>query len=153
VSTDNRIVSIVDDDKDITILFQGALRSTVPIRILTFTDPFLALEHFLVNDHTYAVVICDSKMPGLNGMELLKKMKDLNQFVRTILITAYALDQDLFMQYAKKRIINGFLQKPIQLDHLREEVNNQLLAYELDKKISFIMIGIVQNIYDYPKFI
>jgi two-component system response regulator (stage 0 sporulation protein F) len=76
------------------------------------------------------VVICDSKMPGLNGMELLKKLKDLNRLVRTILITAYALDHDLFMQYAKKRIINGFLQKPIRLDHLREEVNNQLLAYE-----------------------
>jgi len=41
-------------------------------------------------------------MPGLNGMELLKKMKDLNQFVRTILITAYELDQNLFMQYAKE---------------------------------------------------
>jgi DNA-binding NtrC family response regulator len=116
VSTDNRIVSIVDDDTDITVLLKAALRSTARIRILTFTDPISALEHFLVNDHTYAVVICDSKMPNLNGMELLKKMKDLNQFVRTILITAYELDQDLFMQYAKKRIINGFLQKPIRLD-------------------------------------
>jgi DNA-binding NtrC family response regulator len=134
VYIDNKIVSIVDDDKDITILFQGALRSTGRIRILTFTDPILALEHFLVNDHTYAVVICDSKMPGLNGFELLKKMKGLNQFVRTILITAYELDQDLFMQYAKMRIINGFLQKPIRLVDLRDEVNNQLLAYDSDKK-------------------
>jgi DNA-binding NtrC family response regulator len=134
VSTDNRIVSIVDDDKDITILFEAALRSTARIRILTYTDPILAFEHFLVNDHTYALVICDSKMSGLNGMELLKKMKGLNQFVRTILITAYELDQDLFMQYAKMRIINGFLQKPIRLDDLRDEVNNQLLAYDSDKK-------------------
>lgn len=134
MSTDNRIVSIIDDDKDITVLFQVALRSIGRIRILTFTDPILALEHFLFNDHTYAAVVCDSKMPGLNGMELLKKMKDLNQFVRTILITAYAIDHDLFMQYAKKRIINGFLQKPIRLDDLRDEVNNQLLAYESDKK-------------------
>ncbi len=127
-------MSIVDDDKDITRLFQAALRSTRRIRILTFTDPILALEHFLVNDHTYAVVICDSKMPGLNGFELLIKMRGLNQFVRTILITAYELDQDLFMQYAKKRIINGFLQKPIRLDDLRDEVNNQLLAYESDRR-------------------
>jgi DNA-binding NtrC family response regulator len=134
VTTDNRVVSIVDDDKDITVLFNDALGSIERIRILTFTDPILALEHFLFNDHTYAVVICDSKMPGLNGMELLKKMKDLNQFMRTILITAYELDQDLFMQYAKQRIINGFLQKPIRLDDLRDEVNNQLLAYESDKK-------------------
>jgi DNA-binding NtrC family response regulator len=106
VCTNNRIISIVDDDKDITILFQSALRSTARIRILTFTDPILVLEHFLVNDHTYALVIFDSKMSGLNGMELLKKMKGLNQFVRTILITAYELDQDLFMQYAKMGIIN-----------------------------------------------
>jgi DNA-binding NtrC family response regulator len=134
VTTDSRIVGIVDDDKDITILFQGVLHSTARIRILTFTDPILALDHFLVNDHTYAVVICDSRVPGLNGMELLKKMKGLNQFVRTILITAYELDQYLFMQYAKMRIINGFLQKPIRLDDLRDEVNNQLLAYESDKK-------------------
>ncbi|TLX82741.1 MAG: response regulator [Thaumarchaeota archaeon] len=88
MSTNSRIVGIVDDDKDITTLFQGALRSTARIRTLTFTDPILALEHFLVNDHTYAIVRCDSKMPGLKGMGLLKKMKDLNQFVRTILITA-----------------------------------------------------------------
>jgi DNA-binding NtrC family response regulator len=134
VCTNNRIVSIVDDDKDITILFQAALRSTARIRILTYTDPILALEHFLVNDHTYALVIFDSKMSGLNGMELLKKMKGLNQFVRTILITAYELDQNLFMQYAKMGIINGFLQKPIRLDDLRDEVNNQLLAYDSDKK-------------------
>ena len=127
-------MSIIHDDKDITVLFQVALRSIGRIRILTFTDPILALEHFHFNDHTYAAVVCDSKMPGLNGMELLKKMKDLNQFVRTILITGYAMDQDLFMHYAKKRIINGFLQKPIRLNDLRDEVNNQLLAYESDKK-------------------
>jgi DNA-binding NtrC family response regulator len=134
VCTNNRIISIVDNDKDITILFQAALRSTARIRILTFTDPILVLEHFLVNDRTYALVIFDSKMSGLNGMELLIKMKGLNQFVRTILITAYELDQDLFMQYAKMGIINGFLQKPIRLDDLRDEVNNQLLAYDSDKK-------------------
>jgi hypothetical protein len=36
--------------------------------------------------------------------------------VRTILITAFALDQELFMQYAKQKIINGFLQKPIKIE-------------------------------------
>ena len=134
MSANNRIVSIVDDDPGITMFFHEALRSIPGITIFTFTDPILALEHFQVNGYAYVAVISDFKMPGLNGMELLKKIKDLNQFVRTILITAYELDQDLFMQYAKKRIINGFLQKPIRLDDLRDEVNNQLLAYESDKK-------------------
>jgi len=38
VSTGNRIVSIVDDDKDITILFEAALRSTARIRKLIQTQ-------------------------------------------------------------------------------------------------------------------
>jgi len=38
------------------------------------------------------------------------------------------------VQYAKKRITNGFLHMPIRLDDMYDEVNNQLLAYELDKK-------------------
>jgi hypothetical protein len=51
MSANNRIVSIVDDDKDITMLFQGALRTIAAIRMLTFTDPILALEHFLVRSY------------------------------------------------------------------------------------------------------
>jgi DNA-binding NtrC family response regulator len=134
MSTNNRIVSIVDDDLDITVLFRDALKNIAEITIISFTDPFSALEHFKAMRHAYALVISDSKMPGLNGMELLRKIKDMNRFVRTILITAFAIDQDLFMQYAKHKIINGFLHKPIRLDELRDEVNIQLLAYELELK-------------------
>ena len=34
----------------------------------------------------------------------------------------------------QKRITNGFPQMPIRLDDMYDEVNNQLLAYQLDKK-------------------
>jgi len=69
-------------------------------------------------------------------MGLLKKMKDLNPCVRTILITAFALDDELLKDYVKREIINAFLQKSIHLDDLRDEVNSQLLTYELRKKKS-----------------
>jgi response regulator RpfG family c-di-GMP phosphodiesterase len=75
-------------------------------------------------------------MPGLNGMELLKKMKESSKSVRTILMTAFAVDDILFKQYSKIEIINGFLQKPIRLNDLRNEVNTQLRAYESRKKKS-----------------
>jgi len=73
-------------------------------------------------------------MTELNGMELIKKIKELNPFVRTILITVFALEDKLFQEYAKKEIINAFLQKPICLENLPAEVNNQLHTYELRKK-------------------
>ena len=46
---ENRMVSIVDDDPDITLLFDEVLKSISGITIFTFTDPILALEHFQVN--------------------------------------------------------------------------------------------------------
>ncbi|MDW0185350.1 MAG: response regulator, partial [Nitrososphaeraceae archaeon] len=76
MSAENRMVSIVDDDRDITFLFEEALKGISRITIFTFADPILALEHFQVNEYAYVLVISDYKMPGLNGMEFLKKIKD-----------------------------------------------------------------------------
>jgi len=71
-------VSIVDDDLDIVLLFHNALKSISGITIFTFTDPIMALEHFQVDEYAYVLVISDYKMPGLDGMEFLRKIKDLN---------------------------------------------------------------------------
>ena len=131
---ENRIVSIVDDDPGITIFFHEALRTIPGITIFTFTDPILALEHFQVKGYAYVLAISDFKMPGLNGMELLTKIKDANRFVRTILMTAFEIDDTLFQEYTKKKIINGLLQKPIGLHDLIKEVNTQLDSYEVQKK-------------------
>ena len=128
------MVSIVDDDPDIIMLFHEALKSISGITIFTFTDPILALEHFQVNEYTYVLVLSDFKMPGLNGMEFLKKIKELNSFVRTILMTAFQIEDKVFREYTKKKIINAFLQKPIGIHDLLKEVNTQLHSYEMQKK-------------------
>jgi DNA-binding NtrC family response regulator len=128
------MVSIVDDDPDIIMLFHEALKSISGITIFTFTDPILALEHFQVNEYAYVLVLSDFKMPGLNGMEFLKKIKELNSFVRTILMTAFQIEDKVFREYTKKKIINAFLQKPIGIHDLLKEVNTQLHSYEIQKK-------------------
>ena len=129
----NKFVSIVDDEFDIIALFHDALQSIPGISIFRFTDPKIALEHFKANQTHYGVVISDLRMPNLNGIQLIENMKELNPLVRTVLMTAFAIEDDRFVEYAKKKIINGFLQKPIRLDDLRSEVNDQLHAYELLK--------------------
>jgi hypothetical protein len=55
----------------------------------------------------------------------------LNPLVRTVLMTAFEFDDELFQQYAEKQIINGFLQKPILLKDLVKEVDNQLHLHQL----------------------
>ena len=134
----NKLVGVVDDDDDIATLFRDALGTINGITIFTFTDPVMALEHFMINKEKYVLVISDLRMPALAGTELIKKLKKVNPFVRTVLMTAFTIDDNLFQEYAKKELINGFLQKPIRLDDLCAEVNYQLHTYELQKQESFI---------------
>jgi DNA-binding NtrC family response regulator len=133
----SKLVAIVDDE-DIIELFKDALVSINGIAIFTFTDPVMALEHFVINKEKYALVISDLRMPTLAGTELIKKLKNTNPFVRTILMTAFAVNYDIFQKYARNELINGFLQKPIRLNDLRAEVNYQLHAYELIKPKLYI---------------
>ena len=69
MSNNNRLVVIVDDDLELTLLFRADLKDISRVKIFTFTDPVLALEHFQINEYAYVLVISDFKMPGLNGME------------------------------------------------------------------------------------
>ncbi|MDW0128614.1 MAG: response regulator, partial [Nitrososphaeraceae archaeon] len=73
-----------------------------------------------------AVMISDLRMPVINGVQLLQAVKDLNPLTRTILLTAYNIDDSLLREYTKKEIINCFLQKPIGIDQLRSEVCKQI---------------------------
>lgn len=72
-------------------------------------------------------------MPVINGFQLLKTVKDLNPQVRTILMTAFDVDDELFSTYRKKEIINSFVQKPIRLENLIQEVSGQVHSYEMLK--------------------
>lgn len=74
------------------------------------------------------LIISDLRMPVTNGLQLLKTVKDLNPLIRTILMTAFQIDDRVFQEYTTKRIINGFLQKPIDLRQLLAEVNKQMIA-------------------------
>lgn len=131
----NRIVSIVDDDLDIVNLFRDALTVISEVTIHTFTDPILAMEHFQMNEDAYVLIISDLKMPGLSGIEFLRKVKEKNKFTRTILMTAFDIDDKIFRNYTKEKIIDAFLQKPIRIYDLINEVDTQLRSYEAQQEV------------------
>jgi DNA-binding NtrC family response regulator len=130
--TSNRIVSVVDDDVHTAQLFHESLAENIDeISVFSFTDPIKALEHFTENKEDYALVISDLRMPGLNGLELLKKVKDSNPKVRTILMSAYNFEEHiLFFQYMEEGIIDSALDKPITMKRLFQTVEDELNAYQ-----------------------
>ena len=123
----SKLVAIVDDDFDTAILFQDALQR-FGVKIIKFTDPKIALEHFKIYQTQYEVVVSDLRLPNLTGIQLIEKIKDLNPLVRTVLMTAFSIADDHFVEYIKRGILNGFLRKPILLHDLLDEVKIQLVA-------------------------
>ncbi len=131
--TNKKIVSIVDDEIDVTELFHEALCNNIDgITVVTFNDPVLALEHFTDYKENYALVISDLRMPNLNGLELLKKIKKLNEKVRTTLISAYDIENNVvFQHYAQLGIIDSFIPKPVTINQLCQRVRDEFLVYQL----------------------
>jgi DNA-binding NtrC family response regulator len=130
MSNNNRIISVVDDDIGTTMFFHEALRQNIDgISVFSFNDPVIAFEHFTENKQNYALVISDLRMPGLNGLELLKKVKTLNPKVRTILMSAYNFEEDiLFLKYMEEGIIDSTIEKPVTMNRLYQRVRDQLDA-------------------------
>ena len=101
----------MDDELDIAVLFSDSLSTIKEIQVFKFTDPIMALEHLKTNAKYYVLMISDLRMPVINGIQLLKTVKDLNPLVRTILMTAFQMDDNLFQEYTKKRYNKWFSSK------------------------------------------
>ena len=136
MAANKKIVSVVDYDLNTTELFHVALSENIDgISVVSFNDPVIALEHFAANKDAYVVVISDLRMPGLNGLELLKKVKNSNPKVRTILMSAYNFDEDLiFLKYMKEGIIDSSIDKPVTINRLCQRVRDELEVYQLSTK-------------------
>ena len=132
--SNKKIIGIVDDDEDTSNLFHTVLgENFVGYEVFSFNDSLLALEHFTENQVAYAIVITDLRMPGLNGLELLKKIKNTNPYVRTILISGFNIEDQMFREGLESRIIDLILEKPVTILRLCDRIGNQLEIYQSAK--------------------
>ena len=133
ISTNNLIVSIVDDELDITELFRDAICDSIDgISVVTFNDPIIALEHFADNKQDYALVISDLRMPSINGLELLKRIKSSSPNVTTILMSAFNFEFDeLYRTCSDEGIIDSSIEKPVTIDALCQRVRDEFQVYQL----------------------
>src|ERR671910_1604607 len=128
MDANKKIVSVVDDDLNTTELFHIALSENIDgISVFSFNDPVVALEHFAANKDAYVLVIADLRMPSLNGLELLKKVKSSNPKVRTILMSAYNFEEEeLYQEYMIEGVINSTIEKPVTMNRLYQRVRDRL---------------------------
>jgi DNA-binding NtrC family response regulator len=118
-----QFLSVVDDELDLMSLFRDALSQIEDTNVIGFNDSMQALEHFKLNQSDYGLILSDFRMPNIDGMELLKKVKTINPSVKTVLIRAFEVNEKEFEQ---SNCVDAFLQKPISVPDLIDAVETQI---------------------------
>jgi len=121
----NKFILALDDDFDsafVKFTFQKHGFS-----VFAFTDPLVAVEHFILNLKDY-IVISDMRMPGMNGNEFVKKVKEIKSEDKVILMSIFEITDREFHKGLQSVTIDAFLQKPFSIKQLEHLVEQQLLT-------------------------
>ncbi len=123
-------ILIVDDEKDTRELMARALG--VDYQVTTAPDAELAIKA-LEADPSIALMLSDVRMPGADGIQLLKAAKKMRPQLACILLTAFGT-VDLAVE-AMKDGADDFLTKPVDLDQLDLRVAKALKTRALEAEV------------------
>src|SRR5689334_17191569 len=118
-------ILVVDDEQDVKTLFEQRFRKEIREGAMVFAFAFSGEEalNFMQNNvHEAVLILSDINMPGMSGLELLKKIKAEYETPPPIvmMITAYG-DQGNY-QEAMRLGADDFLTKPVDFVLLKEKL-------------------------------
>ena len=115
-------ILLVDDEELQLIRLEGVCKNLLPrAELFTFKNPLKVLE----SDTKYDIAFLDIEMPGINGIQLAKKLKAINPLIKIIFVTAY---NDYALE-AYRMHASGYVTKPVNEVKIKEEID------ELEKAV------------------
>lgn len=117
-----RSIVVVDDEIELSTLFKTFLINS-GYNAISFSNPVIALEYFKETSDKHSLVITDLRMPGMCGIDLSKKIREINDKIKIFLMTAFDIKDLINDPDFKAAKIDKILQKPINLSELREMIN------------------------------
>ena len=131
-------ILLVDDEQLQLLRLENACKKVLPdVEFFSYTNPVKAFEEN--KDNNIDLAFLDIEMPGINGIQLAKKLKKNNPKIKIIFVTAYneyALD-------AYKVHASGYITKPVNENKIQEEINELGSVIELNptKKLQIKCFG------------
>jgi len=125
---ENKRVLIVDDEKNIRLTLSQSLDS-LGIETDTAANGEEALAK--LEERDFGLMLLDLKMPGMDGIEVLKEVREIRPEIRVIIITAYGTIESAIE--AMKLGAVDFIQKPFAPAEIRELVTRVLDREKLDE--------------------
>ncbi|UOF91620.1 response regulator [Fodinisporobacter ferrooxydans] len=116
-------ILIVDDQYGIRVLLQEVLEKE-GYTIFQAPNGHIALE--IVKKEKPSLVLLDMKIPGMDGLEILRHVRNLVPDIKVIMMTAYG-ELDLIKEATELGALAHFT-KPFDIDELRSCVNHHVRA-------------------------
>ncbi|OQX00067.1 MAG: response regulator [Desulfobacteraceae bacterium A6] len=107
----------VDDEEEFVTTLSERIQMRNFVSSVAFTGE-QALQ--IVEEQVPDVMILDLKMPGIDGMEVLRRMKKTSPKVKIIILTGHGSEKD--KEEALSLGAFGYLQKPVQIDELERQI-------------------------------
>jgi DNA-binding NtrC family response regulator len=121
-STESRTqILVIDDDEDILNLFSDFLKKE-GYGVTSFLDPLKALDEIHRRPQRYSIIITDVRMPGISGIELIRRICKVNHDIKVIIISAFELNgEDL-----RNIRYDNFVEKPVHMHYLAQTIERIL---------------------------
>ncbi len=114
-------ILVIDDDEDILNLFSDFLKKE-GYGVTSFLDPLKALEEIHRRPQRYSIIITDVRMPGISGIELIRRIRKINHDIKVIIISAFELNgEDL-----RNIRYDNFMEKPVHMQYLAQTIEKIL---------------------------
>ena len=114
-------IMVIDDEKIVGDMAKLSLEQD-GYHVETFLNAEPALKR--LQEEKFDVVVTDYKMKGIDGMEVLKTVKDLYPGTQVIMITAFA-NLDAAIE-ALRRDVHDFFPKPVKIKELKASIKRAL---------------------------
>jgi DNA-binding NtrC family response regulator len=82
-----RDILIVDDEVDLLVLLERIITQRTPYTVTVTASPLRAAQE--LEEHNYALLIADLKMPSLDGLDLLDWIRQVGRSTEVVIITAF----------------------------------------------------------------
>jgi DNA-binding NtrC family response regulator len=112
---------VVDDDPDNTEVLKLILVN-YGFLVDAFTNAEEALQKFKSNPQGYRLVLSDSWMPKLSGIQLARNVKEINPNVKVLLLTGSQIIDNEASDVSRSTSVDGFVQKPIGIRELTDKI-------------------------------
>jgi len=122
-------ILVVDDERSIRDGVERVLKR-MGCEVLTAPDGEQALA--ILQKEPVSIAILDLKMPGMDGMELHQRIREIDDTIVVIIITGYATIETAIS--AMKQGAYDFIPKPFEPDHLKIVVNRALEKIRLSRE-------------------